>query len=159
PAGFCVPVDMIKALVLNHGVVDVRNALSRQRGRNLAGMLLAAALVAVVIWRSWGTTPLTGTTIAQFLVAGVALGSIYGVAAQGLVVTYTTSGVFNFAQGAIGMFMAFVYWELKVALGLQTLLAALLTVLVLAPLLGLLIERVLMRRLTGAPLVSQLVVT
>ena len=45
---------------------------------------------------------------------GVTIGSIYAIAASGLVVTYTTSGIFNFAQGAMGMFCAFVYWELKV---------------------------------------------
>ena len=38
----------------------------------------------------------------------------------GLVVTYTTSGIFNFAQGAMGMFCAFIYWELKVNDGVQT---------------------------------------
>ena len=28
-------------------------------------------------------------------------------------VTYTTSGIFNFAHGAIGMVMAFMYWQLR----------------------------------------------
>ena len=85
-------------------------------------------------------------SILFFLVVGVTLGSIYAVAASGLVVTYTTSGIFNFAQGAMGMFLAFVYWELKINLGIQTLVALLLTVLVIAPIMGALIERVLMRR-------------
>jgi branched-chain amino acid transport system permease protein len=55
--------------------------------------------------------------------------------------------------------MAFVYWELKVDLGIQTLVAFLLTVLVAAPLFGLVIERLLMRPLAEAPLVAQLVTT
>ena len=82
-----------------------------------------------------------GKRILGFLITGVALGSIYGVAAQGLVVTYATSGVFNFAQGAIGMFLAFVYWEFRVDIGLPTIVGILLTVLVAAPLMGVLIER------------------
>ena len=51
---------------------------------------------------------------------GVTTGSIYAIAACGLVVTYTTSGIFNFAQGAMGMFSAFVYWQLKVDWGIAT---------------------------------------
>ena len=38
-----------------------------------------------------------------FTIVGIVTGSIYAIAASGLVVTYTTSGVFNFAHGAIGM--------------------------------------------------------
>ena len=53
-------------------------------------------------------------TFLAFTVVGIVTGAIYAVAASGLVVTYTTSGIFNFAHGAIGMFMAFVYWQLRV---------------------------------------------
>ena len=67
---------------------------------------------------------------------------------RGLVVTYTTSGIFNFAQGAMGMFCAFIYWELKVNAGSRRWSRSLITVLVSAPLFGAVIERVLMRRLT-----------
>ena len=88
------------------------------------------------------------------------IGSIYAVAASGLVVTYTTSGIFNFAQGAIGMFMAFVYWELKVNHGVQTAPRRRCSPCsCAAPLFGAGIERLLMRRLADAPLVAQLVVT
>ena len=138
---------------------SLREAVGRKRTRTVGAAVLTAALVAVVIQQSWSGSPVTTSSVVEFLITGVALGSIYGVAAQGLVVTYATSGVFNFAQGAIGMFMAFVYWELKVDLGLPTLLAIALTIFVLAPLFGILVERILMRRLTDAPLVAQLVVT
>jgi branched-chain amino acid transport system permease protein len=46
-------------------------------------------------------------------IIGIVTGSVYAVAASGLVLTYTTSGIFNFAHGGIGMFMAFTYWELR----------------------------------------------
>lgn len=140
-------------------MVNVREELSRTRTRRLAGMLLTAALVVVIAQQSWGGTPINGGAIMSFLITAITLGSIYGVAAQGLVVTYTTSGVFNFGQGAIGMFMAYVYWQLKVSFGIPSLVAMLLTVLIGAPLLGVIIERVLMRHLVDAPLLSQLVTT
>ena len=41
-------------------------------------------------------------------------GALYAVAASGLVLTYTTSGIFNFAHGAFGMFAAFLYWQFAV---------------------------------------------
>jgi branched-chain amino acid transport system permease protein len=48
--------------------------------------------------------------VSQFLtftIIGIVTGAVYAVAATGLVVTYTTSGIFNIAHGAIGMVMAF----------------------------------------------------
>lgn len=94
-----------------------------------------------------------------FTIIGLIAGSAYAIAASGLVLTYATSNVFNIAHGAVGMFMAFVYWELAVARGLPPLLALVLVVGVLAPLFGLLIERFMMRRLTEAPVAVALVVT
>src|SRR6266576_7338354 len=87
------------------------------------------------------------------------LASIYAMAASGLVVVYTTTGVFNFAQGAIGMFMAYLYWELRINHHLPTAIALVLVVLVAAPLVGLGLDRFIMRRLAGQVLVVQLMVT
>ena len=92
-------------------------------------------------------------------VTGLVTGCIYALTACGLVVTYTTSGIFNFAHGAIGMVSAFVFWELTVARGLGSLPALLLTVLVVAPALGLLVERLLLRRVAGASLEVTLTIT
>ncbi|HVC68451.1 MAG TPA: ABC transporter permease [Acidimicrobiales bacterium] len=95
----------------------------------------------------------------QFTVFGVMLGAGYAIAATGLVVTYTTSGVFNFAQGAVGMIAAFGYWELVSAHHVPVL-AALVIVLILgASIAGALVERVLMRRLHGASAERPVMVT
>lgn len=94
-----------------------------------------------------------------FTIVGVVTGSIYAIAASGLVVTYTTSGVFNFAHGAIGMVAAFLYWQIKEDWGLGTWPALVLVLLVFAPLFGLLLERLLMRPLAGKPTGVSLVVT
>src|SRR3954451_3618447 len=91
--------------------------------------------------------------------AGLCTGGIYAIAASGLVLTYTTTGVFNFAHGAIGMLGAFTYWQLKVEWGLPTPVAVLIVLVVIAPLFGAGIERVIMRRLQGTSDATQLVVT
>lgn len=97
--------------------------------------------------------------VLTYLVIGIVYGATYAVTASGLVVTYATSGVFNFAHGAIGMMAAFTYWALHGPAGLPSLLAAALVVLVLAPLAGAAVERGLVRGLHGAPLTSTIGVT
>jgi branched-chain amino acid transport system permease protein len=99
------------------------------------------------------------TTLLAFTVIGVVYGCIYAVAASGLVVTYTTSGIFNFAHGAIGMVMAFTYWELRIHHGWPAPLALLTVLGILAPLTGALIERVLIRPLQGASIGVSLMAT
>lgn len=47
-----------------------------------------------------------------FLISGVVTGSLYGLAGIGLVLTYRTSGVFNFGHGAIGAGAAFLFYTL-----------------------------------------------
>ena len=40
----------------------------------------------------------------QFVIAGLVLGGIYAIASAGLVITYTSSGILNFAFGAMAYF-------------------------------------------------------
>jgi branched-chain amino acid transport system permease protein len=100
--------------------------------------------------------------LGQFIgltIAGLALGAIYAIAASGLVVTYTTSGVFNFAHGAIGMVMAFVYWQLRVQEHWSAPVALAVALLLVAPAIGLIIQAALIRRLNSNDLGMTLVVT
>ena len=53
------------------------------------------------------------TELFQFTLFGLMLGCVYAIAAMGLVLTYTVTGVFNFAHGAVGMLAAFIYFELR----------------------------------------------
>src|SRR3954452_11687341 len=94
-----------------------------------------------------------------FLIIGISVSSIYAISATGLVVTYITSGIFNFAHGAIGMFLAFVYWELRVHRGWPTPLALVVTLLVIAPALGALLDILVMRPMQGTSVATRLVVT
>jgi branched-chain amino acid transport system permease protein len=95
----------------------------------------------------------------EYTVIGIVLGSAYAVAASGLVVTYSTSGIFNIAHGAIGMFMAFVYWQLSVGWHMNQALALVLTVFVLAPLLGAVIERTVIQWMDPNNVATTLAVT
>jgi branched-chain amino acid transport system permease protein len=95
----------------------------------------------------------------SFTVLGIVFGAVYGLLAIGLVVTYNTTGVFNFAQGAVGMVAAFSYWELWQNEHWPFLLAIAFIVFVEAPLLALVVEFVLFRRIHGATVERSLMVS
>lgn len=92
-------------------------------------------------------------------ILGLSTAAIFALAASGLVLTYTTTGVFNFAHGAIGMLGAFTYWQLHVGWGWPIPLALAGVLLIAAPALGLVIERGIMRGLHDAPETVRIVVT
>ncbi len=94
-----------------------------------------------------------------FTVFGIVTAAIYAVAASGLVVTYTTSGIFNFAHGAFGMLAAFAYWQLRVEWGWPAPVALLVMLCILAPAFGAAIERVIFRGLQDVSEVTKLVVS
>jgi branched-chain amino acid transport system permease protein len=94
-----------------------------------------------------------------YAILGLSIGAIYAVAASGLVVTYTTSGIFNFAHGAIGMIAAFVYWQLRFDWQLSAPVAIFLVIFVFAPLFGAFIELVIMRGLATASETTRVVVS
>ena len=52
------------------------------------------------------------STVVKFLLLGLGAGAMYGLIGQGLVVVYRASTIVNFAQGAMGMLGAYVYYEL-----------------------------------------------
>jgi len=95
----------------------------------------------------------------SFTVLGIVTGSVYGILATGLVVTYNTTGVFNFAQGAVGMVAAFSYWQLWQDWHWPFLFAIAFIVLVEAPLLAIAVEFVLFRRIHGASVERSLMVS
>jgi len=77
-----------------------------------------------------------------FTILGLSTAAIYAVAASGLVVTYTTSGIFNFAHGAFSMLAAFTYWQVHVEWGVPAIWSFLIVVFLAAPVFGAGIERV-----------------
>src|SRR5215469_12642777 len=98
----------------------------------------------------------------QFLaygIVGLTSAAIYAIIGSGLVLTYTTTGVFNFAHGAAGMLAAFTYWQLTVGWGWPVPVALAVVLLVLAPLYGLGVERVIIRPVSALGEAEKLVVT
>ena len=83
----------------------------------------------------------------QFVIAGLVLGGIYAICSAGLVITYTSSGILNFAFGAIAFFIARFYYFLNTQHGWAIIPAAVLSILVASPALGVLLYAVLFRHL------------
>jgi branched-subunit amino acid ABC-type transport system permease component/ABC-type branched-subunit amino acid transport system ATPase component len=95
----------------------------------------------------------------NLVVSGAVSGAIYSIMAAGLVLTYQTSGIFNFAHGAVAFAVAYFYYQLNTGQDIHWIPALILSVLVFAPLLGLLLDRILLRRLAAAPVYARIVGT
>lgn len=94
-----------------------------------------------------------------FVIIGIATGAIYALAATGLVLTYKTSGIFNFAHGALGMFVTYIFYTLRINVGIPTVVAFAICILVIAPAIGYTMNRVLLRWLPGATATTYVVVS
>ncbi len=134
-----------------------------QRWSNLLVWVGTILFVVLVSKAAWAGNEVTASSLLRVLIFALPIAGIYAMSATGLVVVYTTTGIFNFAQGAIGMFFAFLYWQLTAgnqgAWHLPSWIAFPLVVLVLAPLAGVALDRGIMRHLQGQSLVVQLMVT
>ncbi|MFF5787006.1 ATP-binding cassette domain-containing protein [Streptomyces sp. NPDC012693] len=83
----------------------------------------------------------------ELTLAGLAVGSAAALTGIGLIVTYRATGVLNLAHGAVAMICAYVLRQLVVVGGWPLPAAALLTLLVVAPGIGLVLDRVVFRPL------------
>src|SRR2546430_2336419 len=90
------------------------------------------------------------------VLAGLATGGIYASLALALVMIYQATHLVNFAQGEMAMFATYIAWSLVNA-GMGYWQAFLLTVLI-AFVLGVLIERVVIRPVENAPVLAVVVV-
>src|ERR1700722_1712204 len=59
------------------------------------------------------------TDVFRFAILGLGAGSLYALAAIGLVLVFRGSRVVNFAQGAVGMIAAYVFYEVHTENGLS----------------------------------------
>ncbi len=116
----------------------------------VAGGVVALVALAVVLAGVFSLGP--------YVVAGVADGAIYALAALGLVLTFKTSGIFNFAIGAQAAASAYVFYSFRVTLGLPWPVAAVCS-LVLVGLVGSLFLERMAYWLTGAPTAMKVVAT
>src|SRR5580700_4460870 len=94
-----------------------------------------------------------------YVLAGLALGSIYAIAAAGLVVTYESAGVLNFAFGSMAYVIARFYYWLNSQHGWTTWSAGVVSIAIVAPLLGVALYGVLFRFVRDKPTLIKLVTT
>ena len=98
------------------------------------------------------------TNFLQLFFAGLALGSRYALVALGFVIIFKATGVINFAQGAmvtLGGYLAFNFhqtWGLPFALAMVMAVAA-------GAMVGVLIQRLLLRRMVGRPVFAVIMIT
>jgi branched-chain amino acid transport system permease protein len=92
-----------------------------------------------------------------FAIPGIPYGCTYAMVAVGLVLTYQATGVFNFAFGAQAYVSAFIFTLLVQNQHMPIWLAFLLSVVLLAPALGLIFDRYLFRKIPNSNTTAKLV--
>jgi branched-chain amino acid transport system permease protein len=95
----------------------------------------------------------------QYVIAGLALGGLYAIAASGLVVTYLSSGILNFAFGSTAYFIARFFYFLNTQHGWGIAPAALVALGLAGPALGVLFYFALFRFLTLSSTLIKVVAT
>ncbi|MGH9016389.1 MAG: ABC transporter permease [Acidimicrobiales bacterium] len=95
----------------------------------------------------------------QFVIAGLVPGGIYAIASAGLVITYTSSGVLNFSFGALAFFIARFYYFLHSQHAWGIVPAAVVSIGIAAPALGVFLYAVLFRHLRLASQLIKVVAT
>lgn len=98
------------------------------------------------------------STFIQLSVSGIMAGLVYSLVAIGIVLIIKASGVFNFAQGALVGLGGLFGYQLVVRAGLPVWISIIATI-ILAILVGVLIERLTIRPLIGQPLLGVIVMT
>jgi len=98
------------------------------------------------------------SAILEHLVIGIAVGAVYSIVALGFVLIYKATGIFNLAQGSLLCLGAYICYVFSITVGLPFYLAVILTLLV-AFVLGLLIEVIFLRRMIGQPQLAILMLT
>ncbi|MFC9389816.1 ABC transporter permease subunit [Streptomyces venezuelae] len=94
-----------------------------------------------------------------FVLSGLVSGALYALLATGLVLSYSASGLFNFAHGATAYLCALAFYELHSGFGWPAVPTALLLVTVVAPGLGWGLDRLMFRKLAKAGETAQIVAT
>jgi len=94
----------------------------------------------------------------RFALLGLGAGGVYALIALGVVLVYRGSGVLNFAQGAIGMTGAFMFYDLQSSAG-WPLAAAAIAAAMFSAALGIAIHLLVMRRLRDSSGLAALIAT
>ncbi len=93
------------------------------------------------------------------ILLGLVSGSVYALAATGLVLIYKTTRVLNLGYGAMALFTTFIFWQFSVRYGWPLWLSAAIVVLIIAPAIGFFLDSQLFRRIEDQPIVIGLMAT
>src|SRR3954451_309053 len=99
----------------------------------------------------------TWSGFAQQVVSGLSTGGVYASLALALVIIYRSTGIVNFAQGEMATFTTFIAWTL-VDHGVGYWGAFALTLLI-AFVGGIALERTIVRRVEGGPVITAVILT
>lgn len=94
----------------------------------------------------------------QFFLSGLSIGSIYALVALGFVLIYKSTSILNLAQGEFLMVGAYICLSMTIDYGLNFY-ASFLVTMVFSIILGLVVERIVLRPLIGEPIISVIMVT
>ena len=94
----------------------------------------------------------------QFLITGLSMGSIYALVALGFVLIYKSTSILNLAQGEFLMVGAYICLSMTLDFGLNFVASFVITMLF-SVILGLAVERLVLRPLIGEPIISVIMVT
>jgi branched-chain amino acid transport system permease protein len=94
-----------------------------------------------------------------YVLAGLVMGGIYSISAASMVVTYVSAGVLNFAFGSIAFFIARLYYYLDVQLNWGIVPSAIVSIVIVAPLLGVALYLSLFKYLSRATALTKVVAT
>ncbi|MFE4667534.1 ATP-binding cassette domain-containing protein [Streptomyces sp. NPDC056716] len=98
------------------------------------------------------------TELVGYVVSGLVTGAVFAVMASGLTLSYAATGVLNFAHGAVGFLSALLFFQLTAA-GWPVWLAAVVTIGLVAPLLGYALHRIMFKGLATSGETAQIVAT
>ncbi len=94
----------------------------------------------------------------QFFVSGLSMGSIYALVALGFVLIYKSTSILNLAQGELLMVGAYICLSMTLDFGLNFVASFIITM-IFSVILGMAVERLVLRPLIGEPIISVIMVT
>ena len=140
-----------RAYVLEVGRVAVEGESRELRRARGNPTVVPGVLVGVPLFFQW-------SEFVQQLVFGTAIGAVYGSLGLAIVLIYRTTRVVNFAQGEMAMFTTFICWSLTTNHGFSFWPAFFVTI-VIAFLIGVVVERVAIRPFGHASPLTLILVT
>jgi ABC-type branched-subunit amino acid transport system ATPase component/branched-subunit amino acid ABC-type transport system permease component len=93
-----------------------------------------------------------------FIISGIVAGSVYGMIGVGLVLTFKTSGIFNFGYGALGTLAAYLFYFLSVEHDVPLIISLIVSIGLFGLILGFGLER-LAHGLASRPLAAKITAT